>query len=106
MNFYESLLKNRDVIVSNTFTKIQEFQEYIADAQAHKYDVFVVECLDNYGSIHNVPQSSMDRMRARWEPNSKLEAFWLQLEISNDIDWYDIQFLNQDEFHLFQTLKS
>jgi predicted kinase len=103
-NFSDSILAGRDVIVSNTFTRLREFEEYVYDAQSCKYDVIIIECLENYGSIHNVPDSSMERMRSRWEPNSKLQEIQAKASMAFEFDWEDITLLNQDEFDLHEML--
>lgn len=55
------------VIVSNTFTQRWEMQPYIAMAQALGIDVEIITMTGDYGSIHNVPQATIDKMRQRWE---------------------------------------
>ena len=53
----------QDVVVSNTFTQKWEMSPYfqISDRAA------VLTCRGNFGSIHNVPQDVVEKMRARWE---------------------------------------
>lgn len=55
------------VIVSNTFTTIAELGPYLDYAKDQGYAVQVIECKGNFQSIHNVPQTTIDRMKARWE---------------------------------------
>ena len=64
------ILNQSDVAVSNTFTRRWEYQSYIDMADEYGYNVQIIECTSYHGSIHNVPQESIDKMRARWEPHS------------------------------------
>lgn len=54
------------VIVSNTSTTWKEIDVYLKIAQEKGADVHVVEVAGNYGSIHGVPESAMEKMRGRW----------------------------------------
>lgn len=56
-----------DFVVSNTFTRVWEMKWYLDKAKFHGYEVEVIKCTGNYGSVHNVPDSAMEAMRARWE---------------------------------------
>lgn len=62
-----SLIHGFDVIVSNTFTTKKELQPYLDITSAGTVELEVIECTDSYGSIHDVPQSTIDKMRERWE---------------------------------------
>ena len=55
------------VIVSNTFTLLQEMQPYIKYAMRHNIDWQIIVCRGEYPSIHNVPPETIARMKARWE---------------------------------------
>lgn len=57
-------LRFKDVVVSNTFTRIWEMQKYL-DLPNPK-TVITVE--GNYGNVHGVPPSVVEEMRKRWEP--------------------------------------
>jgi len=59
------LLQNgRNVVVSNTFTTLKEMQFYLG----LKVDnLFVFRMTTHYGSIHNVPNEVIGRMKARFE---------------------------------------
>ena len=61
------LATGQDVAVSNTFTTNKEMKVYIEDAKEFRYDIVIVEMRNNYGSIHNVPDITIQRMIARWE---------------------------------------
>jgi len=57
----------KDVIVSNTFTTKQEMMPYIEFARRYSYRVQFIECKGQWKNIHNVPEHTIERMRARWE---------------------------------------
>jgi len=54
--------------VSNTFTQEWELKPYLELAAKYGYKVFVINCENDFGNVHNVPQESIERMAARWEP--------------------------------------
>ncbi len=56
-----------DVTVSNTFCTRREIQPYLDLAKTYGYKVNLVEMKNQYGSIHNVPETVLDNMKARWE---------------------------------------
>lgn len=64
---HEAMQAGMDVAVSNTFTRIWEFQEYLELAGIHGYEVEVLRCTGCYGNVHNVPQKSLDDMKSRFE---------------------------------------
>jgi len=66
------LAEGKDAIVSNTFTTLKEMRDYIECAMADDHLVHVIHCDREYGSIHNVPQKSIDRMKNRWLDNREL----------------------------------
>ena len=53
------------IIVSNTFTTADEIQPYLDLAEKYGYAVKVIRMTKEYGSIHGVPDKSMERMRRR-----------------------------------------
>ena len=59
-----ALALGADVIVSNTFTQNWEIRPYL-EMGADK--VTVITCEGDYGNVHGVPDSAIDRMRDRWE---------------------------------------
>jgi hypothetical protein len=65
---------HKDVVVSNTFTKISEMLPYVRFAQFLEIPYRVIECKESYGSKHGVPSETMDAMKARWEEITK-ESF-------------------------------
>jgi predicted kinase len=55
------------VIVSNTFTQRWEMEAYFEIAKHYGAQVVILECKNQYGSIHGVPEKVIQRMRDRWE---------------------------------------
>lgn len=62
-----SLELNGGAIVSNTFTRKWEMKPYINFAKAACCPFTVLTVEGNHGSVHNVPISVIERMKARWE---------------------------------------
>lgn len=60
---HAALLEGKNVVVSNTFTTKKEVRPYTT--LGFEYEIF--ECTENYGSIHNVPEETIERMKARWD---------------------------------------
>ena len=56
------------IAVHNTFSQKWEAAPYFKLAEQFQYDVVVIECQNNFGSVHGVPESSIEAMRERWEP--------------------------------------
>ena len=61
------LTHGHTVIVSNTFTTKKEIQPYLELAAKLNKTVEIKICTGNYGNVHNVPQETLDKMKARWE---------------------------------------
>jgi len=55
------------VIVSNTFTTLNEMRPYRAMAARLNIALQIYECKGSFGSIHNVPTEAIMRMASRWE---------------------------------------
>ena len=55
------------VAVANTFTQAWEAEKYYQIAEEYEYSVFVIECQNDFGNVHSVPQESIDAMKERWE---------------------------------------
>lgn len=56
-----------DVAVSNTFTTVKEITPYVELARQNDYQIVIIEVKTHYGSIHSVPEETMEKMRARWQ---------------------------------------
>lgn len=57
----------KDVIVSNTFTRKWEMQDYIDMAEDNGYQVTVIVCQGMYENEHGVPDAKVADMRNRFE---------------------------------------
>ena len=69
----ETSMKNGcDVIVSNTFTTMKEIRPYLDLVEKYDYNIEIIEATGNYGSVHNVPEETIERMRNRWVPTSEI----------------------------------
>lgn len=62
-----ALIQGKNVTVSNTFTRVWEFQPYIDMGEELGANIIIVEAEGGCGSVHNVPEKTMRSMRARWE---------------------------------------
>ncbi len=60
---HAALLNHKNVAVSNTFVTKKEMRPYTILG----FETEIIECTENYGSIHNVPQETIERMKAKWE---------------------------------------
>lgn len=67
------VIAGRDVIVSNTFTTYKEMETYLLMCVAHQYQAIVIACTGDYGTVHNVPPTTIFRMKQRWLTNAALE---------------------------------
>jgi len=63
-----ALISGLSVVVSNTFTRRMELQPYLNLAKHHNVRVTVLHVEGNHGSVHNVPEQTLRKMAARWEP--------------------------------------
>lgn len=68
-NTRNALIDGYDVIVSNTFTTKKEIKPYLDIARQCNADVNIILCQNNFGSIHDVPEETMQRMRDRFDFN-------------------------------------
>jgi hypothetical protein len=65
------------IAVHNTFSQPWESESYFKLAATHGYSVFIVECQNDFGSIHGVPADIIEGMRERWVPlNRPPLALW------------------------------
>ena len=62
----EWLTRGDTVIVSNTFTTLKEMKPYFEIAKEFGITPVVYHCQNDFGSIHDVPEETMERMRNRW----------------------------------------
>lgn len=62
-----ALVSGADVVVSNTFTRKWEMEGYLAAAKACVAEVEIITAKGEWENIHNVPESTIEAMRKRWE---------------------------------------
>lgn len=55
------------IVVSNTFTRIEEMKPYIKMANDFGIELKVYRMSSMYGSVHNVPEDVINRMSQRWQ---------------------------------------
>lgn len=61
-----NLSKGLDVVVSNTFCAEWEMDNYFNLASILNAELLIIEMRTQYGSIHNVPDEAVQRMKDRW----------------------------------------
>lgn len=66
---------SRGAVVSNTFTKFWEMEDYIQMAAFWGFNVEIIEMRTQFGNIHNVPEETLKKMAARFVPNELLPKF-------------------------------
>lgn len=62
----QALQRGENVVVSNTFTRRKEMEPYW-EMVGELGGGVVFTARGNFGSVHNIPDASMARMKARWE---------------------------------------
>ena len=62
-----ALAAGQDVVVANTFTTRKELEPYEELANRLHACVTLHTCRGSYGSTHNVPSETMQKMATRWE---------------------------------------
>ncbi len=78
-----ALADGHSVVVSNTFVERWEMSPYFKMAQHCKVNVLVIECEQNYGSIHDVPQQTIKKMHKNWH----------EISMANELQRYDLKVL-------------
>ena len=78
-----NLLSGKDVVVTNTFTKMWELESYLAIGQRLGCDITIIEMKSEYGSIHGVPESKLQQMKARWEE--------LPEDVKKSVHYYEVK---------------
>lgn len=68
---FNALAQGMDVIVSNTSTTYKEMKPYLEMAKSVGKIPTVITCTGEYGSIHNVPEETLERMRKRFNPDNE-----------------------------------
>ena len=65
------------IFVTNTFSQQWEVEPYLKLASKYGYAVQIIECQGDHGNVHDVPEDTIETMKAKWEPihvNYKHEA--------------------------------
>lgn len=60
--------RSERVAVHNTFVKVAHYAPYLEVAEKYGYSVQIIECHGKFGSVHGVPQETLERMAREWEP--------------------------------------
>ena len=63
-----ALEEGYSVVVSNTFTTLQEMQPYLDLAEDYGIVPDVIHCCGQFNSVHGIPKETFDLMAGRWEP--------------------------------------
>jgi predicted kinase len=67
-NEFEAAIYHKyHVIISNTNVKASDVKSYADFAAKNGYNITVVRLTKNWGTIHNVPQETVDKMRESME---------------------------------------
>ncbi len=62
-----ALRRKKDVVVANTFTTHKELLPYLKLAEEQGAEVEVIKLTHEFGTLHNVPVKTLERMRTRME---------------------------------------
>jgi predicted kinase len=62
--------EGKTVIVSNTFTTLQELQPYLGMAKDYNVPVEIIHCTGEFESEHDVPEEVIEKMAYRWQKSS------------------------------------
>lgn len=71
-NTRAALSNGISTIVSNTFTQQWELTPYVELARRYNATLQIIEVWSNHTDIHEVPQSTIERMRERFTPTTTL----------------------------------
>lgn len=67
-NRTRELLDEYDVVyVANTFTTKWEMEPYQIIAKENGAFIKIIECKEQYGNVHDVPEHVIKNMKERWE---------------------------------------
>ncbi len=59
--------EGKPIVVSNTFTQVKEMAPYLEYACLFNYDIKVLTANGKWPNVHNVPETTCEAMKARWE---------------------------------------
>ena len=63
----DSLKEGKNVVVCNSFIRLWEMEVYADMVVKLGCEFDVVECEENYGNIHGIPENVVARMKLNWE---------------------------------------
>lgn len=66
------------ILVANTFCQVWEMQPYVDLANRYKYILGIETLRGNYNNLHGVPDTTIEKMRKRWE---ELPKDWSHHEV-------------------------
>jgi predicted kinase len=66
-NVKAKMMRGMDVVVSNTFTRRFEFDNYIQEAKKHGVEIVVYRMTAQYQNTHDVPEDVIQIMKNRFE---------------------------------------
>ncbi|RKF20017.1 ATP-binding protein [Alginatibacterium sediminis] len=78
----QALQQSTSVVVSNTFVCLWEMLPYINIAKKYQAHLKVIECHDDFGSIHNVPDTTIEQMKKKWQKLTNIDP--------NDLSMYSV----------------
>lgn len=61
------LQQGKDVVVSNTFVRRWEIMPYLKMAKRYHAAFEVIECHNDFGTIHDVEPETIHKMKRRWQ---------------------------------------
>jgi predicted kinase len=64
----------RDVIVSNTFTRLWEMRNYIDFATERGHKVQIITCNGRYQNVHGLSEGMVAKQAARFQSNAQIAA--------------------------------
>lgn len=70
----EYLRDEYNVTVSNTFTTLKEMMPYYDMAQRRGVILNIITCHGNFGNVHDVPEETLAKMKARFFHGDVLSA--------------------------------
>lgn len=81
----KALGEGKDVVVSNTFTRLYEIQPYVNMAIEFNIPIQVICANGNYKNAHNVPEEFISIMESRWQniPTGIFDPEYLYMLVCN-----------------------
>lgn len=68
----DELYKDRNVIVSNTFTRLWEMRKYIDFALECECKVRIITCTARYQNVHGLTEEMVNKQAARFQSNHQI----------------------------------